>query len=142
MRLVSRSEEDTVKQGELYSAGLKAGDIIGLDGNLGTGKTQFVKGIAKGFRVREIVNSPTFMIVNEYEGYIENRLIKIFHFDLYRLGTPSELGTLGFDEYASGDSICLIEWPDLAEKYLGKPLKKVKFSYGNGENERIIEINH
>ncbi len=142
MRLVSRSEEDTVKQGELYSAGLKAGDIIGLDGNLGTGKTQFVKGIAKGFRVREIVNSPTFIIVNEYEGHIENRLIKIFHFDLYRLGTPAELGTLGFDEYTGGDSICLIEWPDLAEKYLGKPLKKVKFSYGKRENERIIEINH
>jgi len=88
------------------------------------------------------VNSPTFIIVNEYEGHIEDSLIRIYHFDLYRLGSPTELGTLGFDEYTSGDSICLIEWPDLAEKYLGKPLKKVKFSYGNGENERIIEINH
>ena len=99
MRLVSRSEEDTVKQGELYSAGLKEGDIIGLDGNLGTGKTQFVKGIAMGFRVREIVNSPTFIIVNEYEGYIENRLIKIYHFDLYRLKSGAELEVIGFNEY-------------------------------------------
>ena len=69
-------------------------------------------------------------------------VIKIYHFDLYRLGSPAELGTLGFDEYTGEGSICLIEWPDLAEKYLGKQLKKVKFSYGKRENERIIEINH
>lgn len=142
MRIISRSAEDTVRQGELFSKELKPGDVIGLDGDLGTGKTQFVKGICSGFDVKEVVNSPTFIIVNEYRGTYNNSEIKIYHFDLYRLTSPAEIGTLGFEEYANDSSICLIEWPELAEKYLGKSLKRVGFSYGNDENERIIEINH
>ncbi len=142
MRIFSKSAEDTFKQGELFSKELEPGDVIGLDGDLGTGKTQFVKGICSGFGVNEVVNSPTFIIVNEYSGKYRNKELKIYHFDLYRLTSPGELGTLGFEEYITENSICLIEWPELAEKYLGKPVKKVKFSYGKGENEREIEINH
>ncbi|MCE1165188.1 MAG: tRNA (adenosine(37)-N6)-threonylcarbamoyltransferase complex ATPase subunit type 1 TsaE [Bacteroidetes bacterium] len=142
MKLVSRSAEDTMMQGELFSRDLQPGDVIGLDGDLGTGKTQFVKGVCRGLEVTEVVNSPTFIIVNEYSGHYRHKDIKIYHFDLYRMVTPAELGTLGFEEYIADNSICLIEWPELAEKYLGKTLKKVRFSYGNGENERIIEINH
>ncbi len=142
MRILSKSAEDTFKQGELFSKELEPGDVIGLDGDLGTGKTQFVKGICSGFGVNEVVNSPTFIIVNEYSGKYRTKELKIYHFDLYRLTSPGELGTLGFEEYITENSICLIEWPELAEKYLGKPVKKVKFSYGKGENEREIEINH
>ncbi|MDD5362616.1 MAG: tRNA (adenosine(37)-N6)-threonylcarbamoyltransferase complex ATPase subunit type 1 TsaE [Ignavibacteria bacterium] len=140
MRIVSGSANETIKQGEIFSKNLKAGDVIGLEGDLGTGKTQFVKGICNGFSVSEVVNSPTFIIVNEYSGESGSEALKIYHFDLYRLNMPEELGTIGFDEYIESGSICLIEWPELAEKYLGKSFKKVKFSYGTGENDRIIEI--
>jgi tRNA threonylcarbamoyladenosine biosynthesis protein TsaE len=140
MRIVSNSAKSTMKQGELFSKSLKPGDIIGLEGDLGTGKTQFVKGVCSGFGVTEVVNSPTFIIVNEYGGDCCGKSLKIYHFDLYRLRMPEELGTIGFDEYLDGISVCLIEWPELAEKFLGKSIKKVRFSYGTGKNERIIEI--
>lgn len=142
MIINSKSTEDTVKEGEKYASGIKAGELLGLEGDLGTGKTRFVKGICNYFKVREVVNSPTFIIVNEYRGIGQDGMeIKIYHFDLYRLNTPDELGTIGFDEYINGSSIVLIEWPEMAEEYLGKTLKKVKFSYGKGENERKIELN-
>jgi tRNA threonylcarbamoyladenosine biosynthesis protein TsaE len=142
MIINSKSSEDTVKEGEKYASRINPGDVLGLDGELGTGKTRFVKGICNYFKVREVVNSPTFIIVNEYSGFwIDGSEIKIYHFDLYRLKTPGELGTIGFDEYINGRSIVIIEWPKMAEEYLGKSLKKVKFSHGNEENERKIELN-
>jgi tRNA threonylcarbamoyladenosine biosynthesis protein TsaE len=142
MIIHSKSAEDTIKEGEKYASGINPGDVLGLDGELGTGKTRFVKGICNYFKVREVVNSPTFIIVNEYRGMQDDGSeLKIYHFDLYRLESPDELGTIGFDEYINGRSVVLIEWPAIAEEYLGKTLKKVKFSYGNGENERKIELN-
>jgi len=71
--------------------------------------------------------------LNEKEIYIN-------HFDLYRLKSPEELSSIGFDNYVNPNSICLIEWPDLAESYLGIKLKSVNFDYGNNENERIIKL--
>jgi len=142
MIIHSKSAEDTIKEGEKYASGINPGDVLGLDGELGTGKTRFVKGICNYFKVREVVNSPTFIIVNEYRGMQDDGSeLKIYHFDLYRLESPDELGTIGFDEYINGRSVVLIEWPAIAEEYLGKTLKKVNFSYGNGENERKIELN-
>lgn len=138
---ISKSQDETIEIGKNYAADLSPGSVIGLKGNLGTGKTQFVKGVASYFRVTEIVNSPTFLIVNEYlANYGSNNGLKIFHFDLYRINTPEELSTIGFDEYINDkNSISLIEWSDIAEKYLNKQLKTVTFEYGEDENERIIE---
>lgn len=142
MIIHSKSDEDTIKEGEKYAESINPGDVLGLDGDLGTGKTRFVKGICNYFKVRDVVNSPTFIIVNEYKGiWTDGSEIRIYHFDLYRLESPEELGTIGFEEYINGRSVVLIEWPEIAEKYLGKMLKKVKFSYENGENERKIELN-
>lgn len=94
--------------------------------------------MCKYFQVRDVVNSPTFLIVNEYKGIIEEKEININHFDLYRLKSETELSSIGFDNYISTDSICLIEWPDLASEHLGIKLKTVNFDYGKNENERII----
>ncbi len=137
----SKSQEETIEIGKRYAADLSPGSVIGLKGNLGTGKTQFVKGIASYFHVSEIVNSPTFLIVNEYfADYGLFKGLKIFHFDLYRINNPEELTTIGFDEYINDkSSISLIEWSDIAEKYLNRHLKTVTFGYGENENERIIE---
>jgi tRNA threonylcarbamoyladenosine biosynthesis protein TsaE len=114
--------------------------VIGFSGELGSGKTQFIKGVCKYFQVKEVVNSPTFLIVNEYTGSLNGKEIKINHFDLYRLKSEDELFSIGFDNYITSDSICLIEWPILAEKHLAYKLKSVNFDYGGSENERIISF--
>jgi len=138
----SKSPEDTISLGKEFAKDIKTGEIIGLDGELGSGKTQFVKGIGGYFNVNDIINSPTFIIVNEYTGVnpITGKTFKINHFDLYRLKNPGELSVIGFDDYLNPDSVSVIEWSKLAETYLGTSLKKVKFDYGESENERIIEF--
>jgi tRNA threonylcarbamoyladenosine biosynthesis protein TsaE len=141
--LISNSERETIKAGFDFAGTIKVNDIIGLDGELGTGKTQFVKGICDYFQVSETVNSPTFIIVNEYIGeYLpDGKKLRIYHFDLYRLEHPSELEIIGFDEYLNHpQSIILIEWPLLAEEYLGKKIQKIAFDYGEDENSRVINL--
>jgi len=123
-----------------FAKELKRGKVLGLKGNLGTGKTQFVKGICDYFKVKEVVNSPTFIIVNEYEGTDgEAKRIKIYHFDLYRLSSASELSVIGFDEYLNPNSLVLIEWPEIAEKYLNREIDTISFDYGDSDDERVIE---
>jgi tRNA threonylcarbamoyladenosine biosynthesis protein TsaE len=136
----SKSTEDTMMFAKEFAEKLKPGKVIGLKGNLGTGKTQFVKGLCEHFKVKEVVNSPTFIIVNEYEGTNgEAKQFRIYHFDLYRLNSASELGVIGFDEYLNPNSLVLIEWPEIAEKYLNREIDTICFDYGDSDDERVIE---
>jgi tRNA threonylcarbamoyladenosine biosynthesis protein TsaE len=114
-----------------------------LFGDLGSGKTQFVKGICKYFNVNDTVNSPTFIIVNEYKGKdsTSGKDLKLNHFDLYRLKNVKELSETGIDNYVSNDSVCIIEWAELADEYFRGNIKKVFFEHGNSENERTIFVN-
>jgi len=141
-KYLSNSPEETIELGMKYAQRLRLKDVIGLQGQLGSGKTQFVKGIAKYFNVKDIVNSPTFLILNEYIGKdpVRKDDIKINHFDFYRIESINELDVLGFDDFINDNSICLIEWCELAEEYMNTKLKKVKLDYGDKENERIINI--
>ncbi|MBK8551672.1 MAG: tRNA (adenosine(37)-N6)-threonylcarbamoyltransferase complex ATPase subunit type 1 TsaE [Ignavibacteria bacterium] len=140
MKLISNSSEETISAGYEFAKNLKANDIVGLFGNLGSGKTQFVKGICKYFNVCDPVNSPTFIIVNEYKGIDDRtgKTISINHFDLYRLKDTSELKEIGLDSYVNDDSVCLIEWAEIANEYFKGNMKKVFFEHGERENERII----
>lgn len=138
--MTSRSPEETFKYGKEYAARLKAGDIVFLQGDLGTGKTQFVKGICYFYNVKENVNSPTFIIVNEYTTEHHSEVSKIFHFDLYRLKKAEELKEIGLNEYFRNDSICLIEWPDILMSDLKISGQTIKFSHGSGQSDREIEI--
>jgi tRNA threonylcarbamoyladenosine biosynthesis protein TsaE len=133
-RKFSSSQEDTKNLGHEFAERLSPGDIVGLYGELGTGKTQFVKGICEYFQITDKVNSPTFTIVNEYRG----SRIRINHFDLYRLKNIAELKEIGFDNYNDVNSICLIEWADIADKYLEGKIIRVNFDYGEGSTDRII----
>lgn len=139
-KLISNSPEETFSFGFEYAKVLRPGDVTGLFGNLGSGKTQFVKGICNYFDIKDNVNSPTFIIVNEYTGSDRNTgsIIKINHFDLYRLNNINELIEIGPDNYMNSGSICLIEWAELADKYLKGNMKKVFFDHGESERERII----
>jgi tRNA threonylcarbamoyladenosine biosynthesis protein TsaE len=105
--IYSSSEEETIKIGEELGKLLKLGTIIGLNGELGTGKTVFVKGIARGLNTREEPNSPTFVIMNKYEGRIP-----LYHFDLYRISSAEELEGIGYEDYFYGNGVTVVEWSD------------------------------
>ena len=107
-RLVSQTPEDTKTIGKALARALRAGDSIGLIGELGAGKTQLVKGLALGIGIDEDeVTSPSFGLINEYAGDK-----KLYHVDLYRLDTIEDIETLGLMDYLGGDGICVIEWAD------------------------------
>lgn len=137
---LSSSPEETLEAGKRFGGEISGGDVIGFKGDLGSGKTLFIKGICEYFNVKDDVTSPTFLIVNEYTGTDprSGKNINIYHFDLYRLESPGELEGIGFNNYLKDDAVVLIEWSGLAEKYLGKKLKTVKFEYGACDNERLI----
>lgn len=120
---ISKSEQDTIDFANNYAQNLKAGDIIVLSGELGSGKTKFVQGILENFNLQDEISSPTFTIVNEYNSDTVN----IYHFDVYRLEDSDEFFAIGGEEYFS-KGICLIEWGELIEDILPKPYTKISFS--------------
>lgn len=106
-KFISKSESETVGLGRDFAARLEPGSFVALYGDLGAGKTQFVKGVCDAFKVKEVVNSPTFTIVNEYHG-----TLPVFHIDLYRMKNIEEILGIGFDEYIEAGGVCLVEWAE------------------------------
>jgi len=109
MKLLSRSPEETQALGQVLGLAARPGDLFLLWGELGSGKTCLVQGIARGLGVRDSVRSPTFVLVAEHLG----RLM-LYHIDLYRLDDPREVQDLGLDDYLEGDGLCVVEWADRA----------------------------
>ena len=109
---VTHSERETEDIGAALARTLQPGDVIALRGGLGMGKTAFVRGLARGLGYPGRVTSPTFALVNEYEG---GRL-PLFHFDLYRLDGAGELYDLGWDEYQERGGVCAVEWSERADE--------------------------
>ena len=111
----SKTPAETQTIGEQIGRQLRQGDLVALIGDLGTGKTCLTQGIARGFGVysNQIVNSPSYTLINEYDGKIP-----IYHVDLYRIQNHDELLDLGLDEYMEGNGICIIEWADKLESLL------------------------
>ena len=121
MILESKSPEDTFQIGMRLGKLAEAGDVYTLTGDLGVGKTVFTKGFAKGLGIEESVNSPTFTILQIYEG---GRL-PLYHFDVYRIGSVEEMEETGYEEYIMGDGVSLIEWADLIEEILPRKRTRV-----------------
>ena len=114
-KIISSSPEDTIELGRKIGSQLRGGEVIAVCGPLGSGKTHLIKGIAAGAgaKDRRNVNSPTFVIVNEYAGRLD-----IYHIDAYRLNSVSEFEMLGFDDFCYPQSVVLIEWADKIESAL------------------------
>lgn len=108
LELITHSEAETEAAGEALASRLSAGSIVALRGGLGSGKTAFTRGFARGLGITARVTSPTFTIVNEYVG-----TPPLFHFDLYRLHDAFELDAIGFYEYTERGGICVIEWSEI-----------------------------
>lgn len=136
-KIISQSEDATRNIGGEYALSLNENDVVAFYGELGSGKTQFIKGVCFSLGVKEIVNSPTFIIVNEY-SYGAGK--KIYHFDLYRMNSTEEVIDIGFKDYLN-NGLILIEWPEPVENILPEGSKKVYLShYGSESNSRLIEI--
>lgn len=121
MILESKSPEDTFQIGMRLGKLAEAGEVYTLTGDLGVGKTVFTQGFAKGLGIDESVNSPTFTILQIYEG---GRL-PLYHFDVYRIGSVEEMEETGYEEYIMGDGVSLIEWADLIEEILPRKRTRV-----------------
>jgi len=106
--LISRSPDQTRIVAADFARTLTAGSVVKLIGDLGSGKTEFVKGMAKGLNCESLVTSPTFTLVHEYHG---GRL-PLFHMDLYRLDHEAELDNIGFEDYVRAGGVCVVEWAD------------------------------
>ncbi len=133
--LISESEDQTMACAQRFAAQLKPGDIVLLQGDLGAGKTTFVKGLAKAFQVAaNKVCSPTFVLMNHYQGKLP-----IYHFDLYRLEKPAEVDTLDFDDYFYGQGISVIEWPQRLGAHRPARYYLVEFKH-LGEHKRGLCI--
>ncbi|MEK6531906.1 MAG: tRNA (adenosine(37)-N6)-threonylcarbamoyltransferase complex ATPase subunit type 1 TsaE [Deltaproteobacteria bacterium] len=132
----SCSPEDTEGLGERFSKTLSPGSRVGLVGELGAGKTSFVRGIARGLGAEGAVKSPSYAILNIYEG---GRL-PLYHIDLYRLNTVAEFHDAGLGEYFFGIGVCVVEWADSVPQVLGECDAVVRFSW-RSETLREIAIN-
>jgi tRNA threonylcarbamoyladenosine biosynthesis protein TsaE len=134
MLIITKSEEKTVNEGKKLGQRLKPGAVVALYGELGAGKTAFVRGLADGLGIDTIVSSPTFTIVNEYPGEIP-----LFHFDMYRLDSASELFDIGWDDYHDRGGVCAVEWSENVHGAFAPDSIVVRFEILSG-NERRLEI--
>ena len=136
MIVKTNSEAETEALGERLAKCLRAGAVVALYGDLGAGKTAFVRGMAKGLDIPQRVTSPTFTIVNEYEG---GRL-PLFHFDLYRLGSSDELFDIGWEDFLRRGGICAVEWSENVADALEPDTVFIDIRRGNGPEDRVITI--
>jgi len=136
--IISNLPKETIELGRKFGSQLKGGEVICLVGPLGSGKTHLIKGIAEGAgadSAEHSVNSPTFVIINEYQGKFD-----IYHIDCYRLQSLAEFEMLGFDDYCYSDSVVLIEWADKIEQALQETRSiRIELSH-RGLHQRLIVI--
>lgn len=139
MTFNSKSERDTISFAQKFAKSVKKGTIILLEGDLGAGKTHFVKGFAKGLKCKNMVTSPTFTIMNIYDG----GKMPIYHFDMYRLSTPEEAEELGFGDqlsHSSLDGVTLVEWGSNVPQLMSEWDYKITITKGQNDCDRSIEI--
>ena len=135
------SEQETLAVARAFALRLKRGDVVALWGELGTGKTRFVKGVCEFFRAHRHVSSPSFIILNRYDGKDgEGRELFVYHLDLYRIKSLEEIYDLGYEEFVYGDGITLIEWAEQLGDLLPPKRYDVRLEYGKSDDERKISI--
>ncbi|MHC4659398.1 MAG: tRNA (adenosine(37)-N6)-threonylcarbamoyltransferase complex ATPase subunit type 1 TsaE [Planctomycetota bacterium] len=135
--VISNSPDETIEAGRKLGSQLKGGEVIAVCGSLGSGKTHLIKGIAAGAGAKDSrqVNSPTFVIVNEYSGRFD-----IYHIDAYRLNSIAEFEMIGFDDFCYPQSVVLIEWADKIESAL-ETIDYIRIELLHaGESKRKIHI--
>lgn len=134
-RVVTRSTDETLELARAVGELLRPGDVVSLVGALGAGKTVFARGVARALGVTELVVSPTFTIVREYEGRVP-----LVHVDVYRIDAVQELHDLGFEEVVRDDAVTIVEWGDMIDGLLPGDRLDVRLTPGAADDERVVEI--
>lgn len=132
---ISHSAEETENFGYSLGQKLSGGDVVALFGEMGAGKTAFVRGLARGMGYEGEVSSPTFALVHEYPARS-----MLYHFDMYRIDTWDDLYSTGFFDYLESDGVLVIEWSENIENCLPDNCLRIRISKNNNENERIITL--
>ena len=135
MEYLSHSPEETEHIGEMLGRRLRPGTVVAYRGGLGMGKTAFTRGLARGLGCAGRVTSPTFTIVNEYDG-----ATPLFHFDMYRLGSSDERFDIGWEDYLTRGGVCAGEWSERVDDAMPADTLWVDIARGTGESDRIITI--
>lgn len=135
MKIITNTSKETENFAYRLASNLKGNEILAFYGDLGAGKTTFIRGIARFFNVENLVSSPTFSLVNEYQ----NENVKIYHFDMYRVHSLEGLESTGFFDYMD-DGIFLVEWSENIDEYLPENVIKIKIEKLNSENGRTITV--
>lgn len=133
VELIAHSLEETEKIAMKLANFLRPGDTLTLEGELGSGKTTFTKGLAKGLGITRNVNSPTFTIVKQYKGRIP-----LYHMDVYRLEDSDE--DIGFSEYFHGDGVSVVEWAKFIEDYLPEERLEINIEYTDDDQTRKLKL--
>ena len=135
MEYLSHSEAETEALGARLAGVLTAGAVVAYQGGLGMGKTAFTRGLARGLDCRDRVTSPTFTIVNEYQGRIP-----LFHFDMYRLNGSEDLFDIGWEDYLARGGVCAVEWSETVQEALDADTIYVDIRRGAEDNQRVLTI--
>ena len=135
MEYLSHSPEETEHIGEMLGRRLRPGTVVAYRGGLGMGKTAFTRGLSRGLGCAGRVTSPTFTIVNEYDG-----ATPLFHFDMYRLGSSDELFDIGWEDYLTRGGVCAVEWSERVDDAMPADTLWVDIARGTDESDRIITI--
>ena len=136
MEYITNSPEETEELGRRLAAVLTPGSVVAYTGDLGAGKTAFTRGLARGLGIEGGVTSPTFTIVNEYEG----GRMPLFHFDMYRLGGEEELFDIGWEDYLARGGVCAVEWSENVAGALEGDAVRVDIRRGAHDQQRIISV--
>ena len=136
MEHYSSSVQETEALGRALAQHLTPGTVVAFTGDLGAGKTAFVRGMAQGLGIAQRVTSPTFTIVNEYEG---GRL-PLFHFDMYRLGSADDLFDIGWEDFLRRGGVCAVEWSETVQEALDADTIYVDIRRGAEDNQRVLAI--
>ncbi len=134
MNFETSGENETVSAGAELAGALRPGDVLAFYGDLGAGKTAFIRGVARGLGIGARVSSPTFTIVNEYTGKAP-----LFHFDMYRLSSSEELFEIGWEDYLERGGVCCVEWAENVEDAMPPDAIRVRIEK-TGENTRRITV--
>lgn len=136
MKYITDSYEETEKVAAEFAQGLKGGEVIAMYGDLGAGKTAFVRGMARALGIQDHITSPTFTILNVYEG---GRL-PLYHFDVYRIADPDEMYEIGYEDYIGSDGVAVIEWAELIDDILPDEYIRIDIRRDSLEDDDHREI--
>jgi tRNA threonylcarbamoyladenosine biosynthesis protein TsaE len=139
MKLITHSEKATLDFAKKFAQMLKGGEVIGLIGDLGAGKTIFTKGLAVGLGIKANVTSPTFALMKIYKVVGKKNIKQLCHIDAYRIKSANDISAIGADEYfGQADTISVIEWADNLKKILPNKIISVNIKYEDENNRKII----